>query len=805
MKNPFRKNKEVKENIMTLSPTETVMRGNYVSAIIKKRYYDYYNINHRKAVCQIDAIAKRLTHEWADRVTTKTFKFYSSHEIDGVEVMQDQRKQWVEMNCDEIFNATIVPMVQDGFVLFTLEKDEEAIKYDVYGEFESSPMLWTRIADNKISNYKVQFTPNPRGVGSSGQTTKIIVTSSTSIDNMRAINREYSPEEIIHCEFGKPNWGIGMPLIEGAWDSIIKLAIESHQDMLDRRSIPTLEISEEDVDASNTKVKAMLKMVANSDQDTARVWVHKNNVQGEVSEYPKFSMRSATADNGDGARVQNPGISTGDFGNVSKEWARLTTVTGFSINYFMGNKAGAVVGSETDKASDDEQEIIKFGQLEVVIRKILDWLIANELMTLPTEPFVIKYWKDWEKIEAAALLKKETQEAADKAMLGQPGNVDPIDAQDNKPKENIFKLNEFLGAEIYRAAAENMSFIMTPVVSHWIDKIGYYDVNDKLYMQLLDGKIYSKPSPMGEWSYLDWKEASSMGGYFWDYLSQRDPPWQRASIPAALISVSDMAANTVKVPILDYRIINSVDTRTKMKRLGKEIDWSMGNGTADNIIEMLDTLKKNSNKHQLRYNTMTAEAFGNSIKENYPLLYNIGDGLVVEEFICPESWKKNVGKKVPLGVYHNRDVNNTPELPDWQIVGEAEIFGWDDLDGEDFVRYNYDYDKITSVFKKLNEYDWLTASLNETGTSDISTAYYCDVEYKWNDALNQIIRIQTNIELISISFVPMGNCPGEICSLVEVKRNSEEMQAFIKACMDEGQEKSQCLASAYKQFKGVNN
>lgn len=197
---------------------------------------------------------------------------------------------------------------------------------------------------------------------------------------------------------------------------------------------------------------------------------------------------------------------------------------------------------------------------------------------------------------------------------------------------------------------------------------------------------------------------------------------------------------------------------------------------------------------------MNAEAFGNSIKENYPLLYDIGDGTIVEEYICPESWAKNVGKIVPLGVYHNLE-EYAPELPDWQIVGNAEIFGWDDETGEDYVRYDYKYEKINQVFKKLNEYDWLTAALNELGTSDISTAYYCDIEFKWNEALKQIIRVQTNIDLISISFVPAGNCPGEVCSIKEIARNKSAIQAYIKNCLNKGMEKSVCLAQAYKQFK----
>ena len=197
---------------------------------------------------------------------------------------------------------------------------------------------------------------------------------------------------------------------------------------------------------------------------------------------------------------------------------------------------------------------------------------------------------------------------------------------------------------------------------------------------------------------------------------------------------------------------------------------------------------------------MTAEAFGNSIKENHPLLYDIGNGIIVEEYICPDSWKKNIGAKVPLGVYHNIE-DNSPELPAWQIVGEAEIFGWDDEEGYDYVKYDYDYDRINEVFMKLGEGNWLTPSLRDNGTNDISTAYYCDIDIKWNDTLQKFIRVQTNIELKSISFVPRGNCPGEVCSLTVIKRNANEMQAYIKKCVAEGIDKDQCLAKAYAKFK----
>jgi len=799
MRNPFRKQTVVKKNVATLSPTETSTKGNYIGRLIQKRYYDFYNINHRVAVCKIDAIASRLTYKWADRATAKTFKFYTSHEVDGEETMEEIRAIWNDLNCNEILKKSITPMVRDGFVLLDLIKKKDAINYNVYGEYESAPVLWTWVGENKISGYKVQYTPHPRGDMKSKQS-NVITANPTSV-SLKAINKDYNPKELIHIEYGENNFGHGMPLIEGAWDTIIKLAIESNQQMLDKRSIPTLYVDESDVDEGNDKVKALLKMVANSDQDTARVWVRKTDAHGVVSEYPKFAMESPTANADYNARQQTDGISTGDFGNVSKEWGRLTTITGHSINYFMGNRAGATTGSETDKSNDDEQEIIDFGKIEVIIRKILEWLEANDFVTLPEESFVIKYWKDWERIEEAAKVKEEMEAQMEAGKLPGEQDTEPIDADNEPQKDKTNAINE----ELHSCVRNQMSYMMTPVVSHWIDEIGYYDVTDRLYMKLLTGVVYSKPAPMGEWSYLDWRKASSKGGYFWDYLSQRDPPWMKDAIPDELLSISEMTSNnktiTQKVPILDYKLINSMDTETKIKRLAKRTGTTIGTGTATKFKEMLNSLKKNATNHQLRFNTMTAEAFGNSIKEHYPLLYDTGDGIIVEEYICPDSWKRNVGKTVPLGVYHNLDGWNTPELPDWQIVGNAEIFGWDEEDGSDYVKYDYDYDKIDSIFKRLDQYDWLTPALKENGTSDVSTAYYCDIDVQWNEKLNKFIRVQVNIDLVSISFVPRGNCPGEVCSIKVVARNMDAMQTYIKNCIDEGMDREVCLSKAYTEFK----
>lgn len=797
-----KQNKEVRvqASLMPMGEDNT-RRGNYVSNVIKKKFYNYYNIKHRVAVCKIDACGRKLTYGWAERCVAKTFKFYSSHEVDGVEIMQEQRAKWVELNCDEIFKKCIPPMIRDGFVLIEPSMKAESIDYNVYGEYESSPALWQRDKNWNILKYGIQFTPQPRALG----TGTLMLAFGNAQSNFSAINKVRTPKQLIHIEYGEPNYGLGSPLIEGAWDSIIKLAGSSHQNMLDKRSIPTLHLTEDDYSEDQAKAKGMLKMVANSDADIARVWYHRKLADMSISEFPKFAYESPTSNPEYSNRNKAEGISTGDFGNIDKEWGRLTTVTGHSINWFMGNRAGATVGSETDKLNDDDQEIIDFGQLEGIIRKLLDWLESKGLITIPKEPFVIKYWKDWTRIEEA---EKKQKDLEAQGLIGPDGKPTEktkdleIDSQDNEPKKN-----QSIIKDILNCMKNNMSYVMTDVMSSWIDMIGYDDRTDKIFMITQDGTVYSKPAPMGEWSFIDWEQAGSKGGYFWDYLSQRDPPWQKDSIPAHLLShFIDERQNErqnlefQKIPILDYQLIDSIDTEGKIKKLGQITDWSMGTGTATKIKNMLGTLKENANKHQLRINTMTAEAFGNSIKENHPLLYDIGNGVIVEEYICPESWKKNVGSIVQLGVYHNLE-DDIPELPDWQVIGDAEIFGWDNESGEDYVKYNYDYNKINEVFMKLGEYNWLTPALKENGTNDISTAYFCDIEIRWNDAIQKFIRVQTNIELKSISFVPRGNCPGEVCSLTVIKRNVGEMQAYIKKCIAEGIDKDQCLAKAYSKFK----
>ena len=133
-------------------------KGNYISQIVKKKLYNYYNLKHRVAVCKLDPLAEKLTYLWADRVIAKTFKFYTSHEVGAVETMQDIRAKWIELNADEILNKAITPMVRDGFALIELLYKNERIDY-FYGHL-SRKTYSSKTTINKIFHRKSKFKLN---------------------------------------------------------------------------------------------------------------------------------------------------------------------------------------------------------------------------------------------------------------------------------------------------------------------------------------------------------------------------------------------------------------------------------------------------------------------------------------------------------------------------------------------------------------------------------------------------------------------------------------------------------------------
>jgi hypothetical protein len=198
------------------------------------------------------------------------------------------------------------------------------------------------------------------------------------------------------------------------------------------------------------------------------------------------------------------------------------------------------------------------------------------------------------------------------------------------------------------------------------------------------------------------------------------------------------------------RILNS---QKALSRFAKAIStdhnpsgWSMKPQTTYKIKELITQLIRSS----FRINRVS---FGNSIKAGHP--YNYGGE---DEFICPREYKKNIGKTVPLGIYHNRDSPGAIDLPEWQIIGTHEVLGWDDELGQEIAKNEYDMDKINALFEKIGETNWIQSYFDAGEEPPISGAYSCNVK-KYNGK-----NFQMDIDLKSMSFVPDANCPWDICN-----------------------------------------
>ena len=216
-----------------------------------------------------------------------------------------------------------------------------------------------------------------------------------------------------------------------------------------------------------------------------------------------------------------------------------------------------------------------------------------------------------------------------------------------------------------------------------------------------------------------------------------------------------------RTPIIPYNptIYNEkfksvLNSQSALLRFAKSIStdhnpmgWSMKPATSYKIKELIYALANNSTR-------VNRVSYGNSIKAGHP--YNYGGE---DEFICARDYKKNVGKTVPLGIYHNQDEKGNLELPEWQVIGTHEVLGWDDALGGEIGKNNYDIEKINAFFETRQERNWIWEDwLSKDLEPPISGAYTCNVKNIKGK------NYQLNIDLKSMSFVPEGNCPWDVCN-----------------------------------------
>lgn len=258
-------------------------------------------------------------------------------------------------------------------------------------------------------------------------------------------------------------------------------------------------------------------------------------------------------------------------------------------------------------------------------------------------------------------------------------------------------------------------------------------------------------------------------------------PLTKAGLGQAMDLVDEMKSKMKKT----NEIVHGTPFKKKRNEFPRE--WTMHDvdyyfGNANQAVKLLGGSKskyykmKSTPNETVRYNRYKpvfekeddeywyAIVNGYSTTNSFQYLVN---GRVQVEYQCPDDIKAQVGKEVSLGVYHNLENPQSPDLPDWQIVGSYLVLGYDEEDETDIARLKINKRRIQEVFGRLGEEDWITPIFNDGKVPDISTAYPAKVV--WND--DKEIYVQTNTKLTSVSIVKKGNCSAPYCTGTQIREN----------------------------------
>jgi hypothetical protein len=749
--------------------------------------------------------------------------------------MEDVRDSIDTLNLKPKFITIGTNIVISGWSLVKWGATNNSLQCKVFGYEECHPRYWRRFTQpskvNLISHYRAIFIPRPAGMEARYHT----------LTEERYILRPQDPA-FQHLTRIDRNKGYGYSRIQPIWDAITKLRERSDSDHFLKSNF--MEVRYPQSWTASGKAK---KFVDKARRATRRRGIAVEAVEAvtnpqtnEDTGLPSTQFRPW----GQGPTGQ-PMDKNQATAYLDGEWLRLLVNLGYSQAWAVGAAAGAMEGSEINLTRDDRADIAEFSTLEPIYKDMLKRLAELGVMEaigvspesielLLSKKYKMVSWLTWEYNDKAAL----QQEQLDHEMEMKRGESDDRNSYDKQ--NSSIRHNSKVEAMLLLCMRENKAMPMTPVMSSWLDKIGFE--YNTLYMTTHDGYEYFKPMHGGqaeaEAEYYKWTDSGSKGGYFWDNFADRSPPWKRTTIPSSLTTgygediglgtpeetrefkmEGDMfveGAGETREPLKfkepldisppEYNPTHdpfafakepkgkgrprspgakaeghvSRETERKMnpygskspypityneafkavmnsasalRRFAKNIStdhlpegWGMRQDTPYKIKELVEALGTASTR-------LNRVSFGNSVKAGHP--YNYGGE---DEFICPQHYKANIGKKVPLGIYHNLEVPGKPYLPEWQVIGTHEVLGWDDELGQEIAKNEYDENKINEFFVKHNEENWIKPYLDAGQEPPISGAYTCGL--KKHNGKN----FQINIDLKSMSFVPDGNCPWDICN-----------------------------------------
>ena len=190
--------------------------------------------------------------------------------------------------------------------------------------------------------------------------------------------------------------------------------------------------------------------------------------------------------------------------------------------------------------------------------------------------------------------------------------------------------------------------------------------------------------------------------------------------------------------------------RKKFNKFAKQaINHSFGDHTID-LIKTLIKAEKNAGKTVFRFNSTF---IGTPMDFDIALYYPAIGGGVNKEYACKRDWKKFTnGKRVKIQLFHNNEQH---------VVGDG-LYSWDDATDKPVITTDLDRADLLVRLEQIGAKD--TRLYNRIAAGEpipISTEYNATI------IIHNGKKFQMEFRDLGLALVNQGNCPDNLCALVE--------------------------------------
>jgi len=427
----------------------------------------YNNVNdpeHRWMVAEFDPVANRLIYRFIERAFQKPFQFYDSiskgEDLYGFGVKNQYSDaiyaRLVELNYIEYFSTGSIHQLIDGYQMtkpeimrdgyVNLEKcysdyEIHQIVKNMYGmeQFVRADNSFVQSYDgpyhlslNDIVQVRVNFIPEIPGHRGKG--------------NLHPVNEVWSLGEYFHTYNPPKNYGIGKRYLQACWDGIVKLMEKSENDHFRQDLFTIVEVPQSYFRRPGLVNQFMSEYIFARENRQVFAFGREINTDGKTHELPTILNQNMVRDS-----APTKATTTGVGALVDSEWSRVTTDTGYSITYFMGDPAGAVESGQVDAMKDVQVDIDRFGGLSTsfiipALKMLSNYGIFDDIIPEDFNWDFIQIKTHWE-IDKENRQKALFEASHMAAGGGNPSNFkkgDEADTSSNTPKIATEKKNSYI-------------------------------------------------------------------------------------------------------------------------------------------------------------------------------------------------------------------------------------------------------------------------------------------------------------------------------------------------------------------------